>query len=495
MTVWEKRIIEAFVERYPVSAAAAVSGVEGFVKAAGNESRANGGEAPSREGRPLRLQPDRIFPGFEQASPDERESFLEAAEALEQRGLLSLVWVRHRKGEAIRALVCRKAELLFELAGKPSPRTVAEEVRETARTLALAAEGRRQERSGIAPEAGEIEIALFAFIAQNFTPQDAALGLEVKAVRDLARLTGFFSGAAPQGGYLGDAEGVDGLAGREMSALRPTPGAKTGWPEGITPRALSVALYGDSKRLEALISRFTPLLSRARRLGVAVPDFAFLDRSFPETFIAGKILFQFEETPGSGNTPSGFGNGTPPGSPETAPMVNATGSILALPLGTIRKVRSITPIKGKTPSVLMIENKETFFALAESLPGYTCFLYTGGHPNRAAQTLASLLAQSGFTFFHAGDLDPDGLLILQELGEITGKKIQPVGMNAATFDRYRNCGRKLEPTMLRRIGLITRETRSLPGVEELIRRIEETALGVEQEIIDYRLFTTVWRPE
>ncbi|MDR2094544.1 MAG: DUF2220 family protein, partial [Treponema sp.] len=128
----------------------------------------------------------------------------------------------------------------------------------------------------------------------------------------------------------------------------------------------------------------------------------------------------------------------------------------------------------------MIENKETFFVLAESLPGYTCFLYTGGHPNRAVQALVSLLAKAGFSFSHAGDLDPDGILILQELGNITGKKIRPLGMDAATFDRYRNCGRKLEPTMLRRIALITGETRSLPGMEELIRRIEETALGVEQ---------------
>jgi hypothetical protein len=471
VTAWEKRIIDAFVERYPGSAAAVVSGSEGSAKTAGSPGDATAGPAgcesaddgdtPGREPRPLRLRLDRIFPDFERAAPDDRESFLEAAETLEQRGLLSLVWVRHRKGEIPAALVCRKADLLFELAGKPSPRIVAEDVRRVARALAVAAEG-HQAAGTITHETGETEIALFLFIAENFTPQDAALGIDVMAVTDLARLTGFFSGV------------------EEPKIQRPDK------IQGLTPRALSVALYGDSKRLETLISLLSPLLNRARKMGAAVPHFAFLDRSYPETLIAGKIILHFKGTSDSGT--AGIGERELPCLPENAaaPLVNATGSILAFPLGTILKLQSIAPLEGKTASVLMIENKETFFVLAESLPGYTCFLYTGGHPNRAVQALVSLLAKSGFTFSHAGDLDPDGILILQELGEITGKRIRPVRMDAATFDRYLNCGRKLEPTMLRRIGLISHETRSLPGMEELIRRIEETARGVEQEIIDYR---------
>jgi hypothetical protein len=134
----------------------------------------------------------------------------------------------------------------------------------------------------------------------------------------------------------------------------------------------------------------------------------------------------------------------------------------------------------------MIENKETFFALTGSLPGYSCFLYVGGHPNRAVRTLTALLAESGFCFSHAGDLDPDGILILQELAGIAGKPVQPLRMDADTFDRYLECGRKLEPTSLKRTALISEQTRSIPGMAALVKRIEETGLGVEQEIIDYR---------
>jgi hypothetical protein len=137
----------------------------------------------------------------------------------------------------------------------------------------------------------------------------------------------------------------------------------------------------------------------------------------------------------------------------------------------------------------MIENKETFFALAQAvppLPGYACFLYVGGHPNRAVRALVSLLAESGFALSHAGDLDPDGILILQELAKIAGKAVRPLRMDADTFDAYLACGKPLEPSILTRTALISETTRAIPGMAELIRRIEETGMGVEQEIIDYR---------
>jgi hypothetical protein len=38
--------------------------------------------------------------------------------------------------------------------------------------------------------------------------------------------------------------------------------------------------------------------------------------------------------------------------------------------------------------------------------------------------------------------------------------------------------------MLRRASLIRDEVRNLPGIGELITLIEETGLGIEQEIID-----------
>jgi hypothetical protein len=161
-------------------------------------------------------------------------------------------------------------------------------------------------------------------------------------------------------------------------------------------------------------------------------------------------------------------------------------------------VEEITAIKlvseNNEKTVLTIENKETFYALAnpqkhnasEKISRYDCFLYTGGYPNRAVAALIKILAASGFSFYHAGDLDPDGVLILQHVQDIAGKPVAPLRMDAATFDQYREWGRKLTKPMLRQIEKIRPETKTIPGLADLLRRIEETGLGVEQEIIDYR---------
>ncbi|MDR1106677.1 MAG: hypothetical protein LBL44_10000, partial [Treponema sp.] len=198
LTVWEKRIIGAFIERYPASAAASLDGGISGAAASGAASPAGPGggsqaEAapPLKTPRPQRLRPDRIFPGLDRSSPDERESFLEAAEALEGRGLLSLIWARHRKGETLSALVCRDPELLYELAGKPSPKITAEKVRQTARLFAVTSEVYHKDKSGAVDKAGAPETALFSFIAEHFTPQDAAGGIDVITLTELVCLTNF----------------------------------------------------------------------------------------------------------------------------------------------------------------------------------------------------------------------------------------------------------------------------------------------------------------
>jgi hypothetical protein len=159
------------------------------------------------------------------------------------------------------------------------------------------------------------------------------------------------------------------------------------------------------------------------------------------------------------------------------------------------EIRNIRTLDGKDkPAVLTIENKETFYALADQknhgpgggLSRYDSFLYVGGYLNQAAAGIIKILAASGFRIYHAGDLDPDGILILQNIMDIAGKPITPVGMDAAVFDRYLPWARPLAGTMIRQLKKIREDTKAIPGLADLIRRIEETGRGVEQEIIDYR---------
>ena len=399
MTVWERKIIDAFISRYFASAPAA-------------------GEDRSV----LRIRSSKLFPDFDEVSSDEKSSYLEAAESLEQKGIIKLSWEKWNKGNRLKTLSCENFEKLFEEAGRPVPKTEAGQIRDMLR-----------------PGCG----ALLEYLSRNFGPREIGQGINKQTMEDLVRLLEFCS--VPE------------------------------QIEKITTRALSILLYRDSKHLENLLDLCKPLLSRAAKT-VSVPDFSFLERSYPETMISGKITIKYK-------------NG------QTL-LVNSEGHILGIPLENAEEIKSIQLCNTNEPAaktVLTIENKETFYALgtpqnyrSEKLSRYDCFLYIGGYLNRAASALVKALASSGFSFYHAGDLDPDGILILQQIKSIAGKPVTPVRMDAATFDQYRSWARTLARPILAQIRKISDETRAIPELAGLIRRIEETSLGVEQEIIDYR---------
>jgi hypothetical protein len=410
MTNWEKKIIDAFIDHYFASA-----------------------PETGEDSRTLRLRSSIFFPDFDTVHSDEKDSYLEAAESLESKGIVKLRWEKRNKGERLKTLSCENFDALFAETGKSHPRTEAEKIKTLlGEKVAALKETRTSEKL----------ISILEYLSQHFSPSEIGQGLDQQTMEDLIRLLEFSC---------------------EDAKI-----------EKITTRALSILLYNDSKRLENLLALCAPLLLRAQK---AVPsaDFTFPERSYPETMISGKLIFEFKNS----NTP----------------MVNAEGLILNLPLESTQAIKSIKPISEKSEkTVLTIENKETFFALgspkgnaeSEKLSRYDCFLYTGGYPNRAAAALIKILASSGFAFHHAGDLDPDGILILQHIQEIAERPVTPIRMDAVTFDQYKAWARPLTKSTLRQTEKIREETRAIPEIAGLLRRIEETSLGVEQEIVDYR---------
>jgi len=416
MTGWEKRIVDAFISHYFASAPET------------GEDRVA-----------LRLRSSLFFPEFDTTHPGEKESYLEAAESLERKGIINLRWEKHSKGERLKTLSCENFEKLFEEAGRSFPKAEAEKIRNMLCEKAEAIKKSQADRE--LTEAGKV-IALLEFLSLHFGPREIGLGIDEQIMEEFVRLLVFLLNHAQQ--------------------------------EKLTTRALSILLYRDSKRLENLLALCSPLLFRVQK-SKAVPDLAFLERSFPETKISGKIIIEFK-------------NSKPP-------MVNAAGCILGLPLESAEEIEAIKLVsEKKEKTVLTIENKETFYALgnpqkfspSENISRYDCFLYIGGYSNRAAAAMIKILASSDFSFYHAGDLDPDGILILQHVQELAGKPVTPLRMDAATFDQYRAWARPLTKPMLSQIKKIRDETRAIPGMGDLLRRIKETGLGVEQEIVDYR---------
>jgi hypothetical protein len=418
MTFWEKKIIDAFIEHYFKSAGEA------------DENRAL-----------LRLRSPLIFPDFEKSSADKKETYLEAAEALEKKGIAGLHWEKRAEGERLTTLSCENFEKLFEEAGRPYPKTEAEKIRVF--IAQKISDIKKQDRkNGEINNTYENIISMLEYFAVHFGPREIGQGLNLQTMEEFIR-------------YL-------------QYIIDPV---KT---DRLTIRALSILLFRDSKYLEHLLALCAPLINRSKK-NIPGLRLALHERAYPETMISGKIIIHYENT--------------------VRPLVNEAGIILGLPLESVEYIRAIHPLIEKNEkAVLTIENKETFYALGSpkkhitdgKLSKYDCFLYIGGYFNRAASSLINILSQSGFIFYHAGDLDPDGILILQQIQETAQKPVHPVNMDTEVFEKYQPWAYQLSKAALNQISKINQETRNVPQLAELLRRIQETGLGVEQEIIDYR---------
>jgi hypothetical protein len=436
---WEQEIPGAFIRRYFASL-----GRE--ERAAGKQPADSAGARPvdSPELRPpaspekrktLRLRSDVLFPGFRTAGPDEKESYLEAAEALEKQGLIELRWEKGGRGERLKTLFCPDMERLIAGTGAGDPRGEARLIREIlaggAASLKVPPGGHGPKPDEAKPdEAAEETAAVFLKeLSERFSFRELERGLNRSAVEDMLKLLLQFRGP------------------RRIAAP--------------SVRALSVQLFQNSKRLEYIYGLLERFDFPPRNLGLP-------ERSFPETLVSGPLAFEYR---GGGG------------------LENPRSLILGLPLESVEAFCSVRTLGPKEqPGVLVVENKESFYALARRASlfpaAYDCCLYCGGYPNRAAAAMIRLFAAAGFRFFHAGDLDPDGLLIFQTVAGIAGRPLSPLRMDEASFDQYLPWARPLKPSMLAQLDKLRPE---LAGeFAGLIRRIRETGRGVEQEIIDYR---------
>jgi hypothetical protein len=168
---------------------------------------------------------------------------------------------------------------------------------------------------------------------------------------------------------------------------------------------------------------------------------------------------------------------------ENAPWV-CNGQILALPLETVESITAIKPAADAAVSVLSVENKETFCFLAHRMKDFSlsAVVCSSGHPNPAVTGLLRLFAATGGHIGHYGDLDPDGILILQEISAAVAAPVVPRFMTIDIFRKYVKFGYRLDKTQSARLALI--DPRALDSVRTLAREIGQTGMGVEQEIID-----------
>lgn len=222
----------------------------------------------------------------------------------------------------------------------------------------------------------------------------------------------------------------------------------------FTIRALSVHLYNDSKYLERMLSLFDKIVEAAS--GLKISDLLEIQRVYPETTVSGTFDIFFSDG-------------------RQWPLKDA---VVTLPEKTVREIKKIV-FAVDYPRIISIENKETFYLIASALKSFNAFIYCGGHLNSADRMLYELFAKNNIEIFHFGDLDPEGLLIFDEIDELVEKKLQPFMMNKEVFSKYKKYGYTLTPGALKRFNNLKNEK-----LTDLAMIIKESGIGIEQEIIE-----------
>lgn len=109
---------------------------------------------------------------------------------------------------------------------------------------------------------------------------------------------------------------------------------------------------------------------------------------------------------------------------------------LALPNISLEQ---ITGMEVFAKQVVTVENLTTYHDMNEAEAVY---IYLGGYHNTAKQNLLEKLYKQNkqVAFYHMGDLDVHGFMILENLQERTGIPFKPLFMDLMTLKRFYNCG-------------------------------------------------------
>lgn len=132
--------------------------------------------------------------------------------------------------------------------------------------------------------------------------------------------------------------------------------------------------------------------------------------------------------------------------------------------------------------VMTIENLTSFNRMKEN--GYF-YLFLSGYHNTAKQRLLIRIAEQnrGIRWFHFGDFDPDGFLIIEHLKKKTEIDFQPIHMGCDELKKYRKYGRPMEESDRKKAGTLL-EKGMYP--EEMAFMLEQNC-KIEQEIVSWML--------
>ncbi|HEX6290974.1 MAG TPA: Wadjet anti-phage system protein JetD domain-containing protein [Herpetosiphonaceae bacterium] len=231
-------------------------------------------------------------------------------------------------------------------------------------------------------------------------------------------------------------------------------------------RTLSVRLFNDSKRLEALRPAIVNVLRHHTPDAASYGDDTrallaahYLDRVPEYVPVAGPLTLQHRAQP-----------------IDLAPFVPSIALSAAM-------LSAAAVLSCKATAIVTVENATSFSELAALRPDHVLALYSGGF---ATPTLIALLRQiraaaPDVPCYHWGDCDAGGLRILAHLRARLGP-VAPLMMDAATFEAYQAHAQPLTAQDRATLTIL----RANPGLDDcsaLIDRLLMTDRKLEQEAV------------
>lgn len=235
----------------------------------------------------------------------------------------------------------------------------------------------------------------------------------------------------------------------------------------IMERELSVAVLGDTKLFEkSYKSRICSIIEEYGEL-----DLSALDKKEKEKVILEE--YQVFSNPSyvffKGNIDIHYIDGSSISVTPDNPIAILSETIAQIEMIKVNSNRIVT-VENLTSYNRINDNKSTF-------------IYLSGYHNTAKQRFLKKIAEnnSGVSWFHFGDIDPDGYFILKNLVEKTGISFVPLYMDVKQLINYRQYCKPLEKNDMVKANSLLK----VHFYDEVMEFMLANNCKLEQEIISW----------
>lgn len=152
---------------------------------------------------------------------------------------------------------------------------------------------------------------------------------------------------------------------------------------------------------------------------------------------------------------------------------------MSIPFETFQKAKSI---QIRDAALMTVENLPSFHRLERE---HIFYLFLSGYHTRTKQALLQRIAREnpGLSWYHFGDLDPDGLAIAGHLIRKTGLPFQLCAMGVQELQRFQTYAKPLEAPDRAKAEAMIKQGSSYAGI---LRYMLEHNCKLEQEIISWQ---------